>query len=153
MRLDIEGYAGLLAFLQSHGYAGTLDQWLEEMARQAHGANIRRFEAVSQTALEAEFPLAHKFVCQVLALAKGRFDGVRVRDDHRELSIDFSRVAARRQDCRVGPLKIDGLALDMEFLDKMVRIRCRLYVNTENRRDRDFTFLLQTPALASKGRK
>lgn len=151
MRLDSEGYAGLLAFMRAHGYTGTLDQWREALALQQYGADIRKFETVSKTALAGKYPVAQAFIDQVLALAKNRFDGVRVRDAYDGLTIDFSRQAARRQEQTPRPLKLDGLALDIDFHENRVQIRCRLYVNTEFRRDRHFTFLMQSSTPASKG--
>lgn len=141
MTLDDSGREAVFRFLQAAGYSGTLLQWWASVEEQSYASEIRLFNQITLPQLGRNFPHAQDFVHRLLALVQSRFDRVYISDTYtRAISLSNSR--ARRREVPSKPLRLDGFSLDIEQRGEMLQVRCRLYANSELRRDCNFDFSL-----------
>jgi hypothetical protein len=140
MVLDDQGRAAVFAHLQEQGYQGTLQDWWGQVCLQSCASQVRRFK---QYGCSTD-PRVRNFVKRLLDMAEPRFDHVYVGNGYNNPTIALSKRDARRTARRVGPLRLDGLDVEIEEREDHYTVYVKAIVNTELRRQRAFHFDKET---------
>lgn len=139
MRIDDKGRENLFAFLRAHGYAGTPAAWWDEVSRQTYLSSLRLFASLRVSSLHSRYPKAQRFILSLLARCESRFDSAYSDTGGSHLLLGCK--VDRPNSAQGGPLKLSGLAVDIEEQEGYVEVRIRCYVAGDVRRDRYLAFL------------